>query len=62
MAHARLCYFWCIPGGLLADSIGRYKTIIASGMTYAIGTTIVAVSVINQLQDDLGMAMVRPAG
>eukprot|EP00913_Durusdinium_trenchii_P025815 g24228.t1 len=35
-----LCYFWCIPGGLLADSIGRYKTIVGFGCIYALGTLI----------------------
>eukprot|EP00435_Cladocopium_sp_Y103_P012976 s5470_g3.t1 len=49
-----LCYFWCVPGGLLADSIGRYKTIIAAGSVYAIGTIGVGISVIYQLQESLG--------
>lgn len=49
-----LCYFWCIPGGLLADSIGRYKTIIAAGSVYAIGTLCVGVAVIHELQASLG--------
>ena len=49
-----LCYFWCIPGGLLADSIGRYKTIIAAGCVYAVGTICVGISVIYELQSSLG--------
>ena len=49
-----LCYFWCVPGGLLADSIGRYKTIIAAGSVYAIGTICVGISVIYELQASLG--------
>eukprot|EP00438_Fugacium_kawagutii_P027581 Skav230745 [mRNA] locus=scaffold3436:78730:81363:+ [translate_table: standard] len=49
-----LCYFWCIPGGLLADSIGRYKTIIAAGSVYAVGTICVGISVIYELQSSLG--------
>ena len=49
-----LCYFWCVPGGLLADSIGRYKTIIAAGSVYAIGTICVGISVIYQFQESLG--------
>ena len=49
-----LCDFWCVPGGLLADSIGRYKTIIAAGSIYAIGTICVGISVIYELQASLG--------
>ena len=49
-----MCYFWCIPGGLLADSIGRYKTIIAAGSVYAVGTICVGISVIYKLQSSLG--------
>ena len=49
-----LCYFWCIPGGLVADSIGRYKTIIGAGTVYAIGTCCVAVAVIHAFQEKLG--------
>ena len=49
-----LCYFWCIPGGLLADSIGRYKTIIAAGCIYAFGTLCVGISVVHELQTSLG--------
>lgn len=45
-----LCYLWCIPGGLLADSIGRYKTIIAAGSVYFIGTVIVGFSVVHEWQ------------
>lgn len=49
-----LCYFWCIPGGLIADSIGRYKTIIGSGLTYALGTIFVGIAVIHEFQNSLG--------
>ena len=49
-----LCSFWCLPGGLLADSIGRYKAIIAAGSVYAIGTICVGISVIYELQAALG--------
>ena len=49
-----LCYFWCIPGGLLADSIGRYKTIIGSGVIYALGTICVGIAVIHEFQISLG--------
>ena len=49
-----LCYFWCIPGGLLADSVGRYKTIIMAGVVYAIGAICVGVAVIHPLQKDYG--------
>lgn len=49
-----MCYFWCIPGGLLADSVGRYKTIIAAGSVYAIGTIFVGISVIHDFQQSQG--------
>ncbi|CAE7196510.1 NPF8.1 [Symbiodinium microadriaticum] len=49
-----LCYFWCIPGGLVADSIGRYKTIIGAGVIYATGTLCVAVAVVHAFQTSLG--------
>ena len=49
-----LCYFWCIPGGLIADSIGRYKTIIGAGAIYAIGTLCVAFAVVHAFQRSLG--------
>eukprot|EP00931_Biecheleriopsis_adriatica_P013926 TRINITY_DN11545_c0_g1_i2.p1 TRINITY_DN11545_c0_g1~~TRINITY_DN11545_c0_g1_i2.p1 ORF type:complete len:680 (-),score=121.39 TRINITY_DN11545_c0_g1_i2:41-1909(-) len=48
-----LCYMWCVPGGLLADSIGRYKTIISAGIVYAAGAILVAISVIYSLQHSL---------
>ena len=50
----RLCYFWCIPGGLLADSIGRYKTIVGFGCIYALGTLLVACAVFDGVQRELG--------
>ena len=49
-----LCYFWCIPGGLIADSVGRYGTIIGAGAVYAVGTLCVAVSVVHAFQSSLG--------
>ncbi|CAJ1395368.1 unnamed protein product [Effrenium voratum] len=49
-----LCYFWCIPGGLVADSIGRYKTIIMAGSVYAVGTVCVGLAVVHDLQQSLG--------
>ena len=49
-----LCYFWCIPGGLIADSIGRYKTIIGAGAIYATGTLCVAFAVVHAFQSSLG--------
>eukprot|EP00438_Fugacium_kawagutii_P027576 Skav230740 [mRNA] locus=scaffold3436:25125:26189:+ [translate_table: standard] len=49
-----LCYFWCIPGGLIADSVGRYKTIIAAGCVYAVGTLCVGIAVIHNFQESLG--------
>lgn len=49
-----LCYFWCIPGGLLADSIGRYKTIVGFGCIYALGTLLVACAVFDGVQRELG--------
>ena len=49
-----LCYLWCIPGGLIADSIGRYKTIIGSGLIYALGTLCVGIAVIHAWQQSLG--------
>ncbi|CAJ1450897.1 unnamed protein product [Effrenium voratum] len=49
-----LCYFWCIPGGLLADSLGRYLVIIGSGLIYALGTICVGIAVIHQFQESLG--------
>ena len=49
-----LCYFWCIPGGLIADSVGRYKTIIGAGVIYATGTLCVAFAVVHAFQSSLG--------
>ncbi|CAE7884772.1 NPF8.3, partial [Symbiodinium microadriaticum] len=49
-----LCYFWCIPGGLIADSVGRYKTIIGAGAIYATGTLCVAIAVVHAFQTSLG--------
>jgi len=48
-----LCYLWCLPGGLLADSIGRYKTIIAAGLIYCFGTAMVGISAVRELQQPL---------
>eukprot|EP00434_Breviolum_minutum_P045215 symbB.v1.2.040481.t1/scaffold7270.1/size12210/2 len=48
-----LCYFCCIPGGLLADSVGRYKTIVMAGCVYALGTALVALAVIHEVQNTL---------
>lgn len=33
-----LCYLWCLPGGIVADVIGRYKVIVSAASTYALGT------------------------
>ena len=49
-----LCYFWCIPGGLIADSVGRYKTIIGAGAIYATGTLCLAIAVVHAFQTSLG--------
>mmetsp|Transcript_7022 Transcript_7022/g.16230 ORF Transcript_7022/g.16230 Transcript_7022/m.16230 type:complete len:606 (+) Transcript_7022:75-1892(+) len=49
-----LCYFWCIPGGLIADSVGRYATIISAGVIYAVGTLCVALAVVHEFQTSLG--------
>jgi len=48
-----LCYLWCLPGGLLADSIGRYRTIIAAGLVYCSGTAMVGIAAIRELQQPL---------
>jgi len=48
------CYFWCIPGGLVADSVGRYETIVGAGAIYATGTLCVAVAVVHAFQTSLG--------
>jgi len=45
-----LCYMWCLPGGLLADSFGRYKVIVCLASIYALGTVVVAISVHADLQ------------
>jgi len=45
-----LCYMWCLPGGLLADSIGRYKVIVSLASVYALGTILVAISTHSGMQ------------
>mmetsp|Transcript_15144 Transcript_15144/g.32662 ORF Transcript_15144/g.32662 Transcript_15144/m.32662 type:complete len:697 (-) Transcript_15144:243-2333(-) len=45
-----LCFLWCLPGGLLADTIGRYKVIVGLASIYAVGVVIAAVSVHEGLQ------------
>jgi len=34
---ATLCYLFCVPGGWLADTIGRYKVIVAMAALYCVG-------------------------
>lgn len=48
-----LCYMWCLPGGLLADTIGRYKTILAAGSVYILGTLLVGLSSFKETQHPL---------
>lgn len=45
-----LCYMWCLPGGLLADTYGRYKVIVGLASIYALGTILVAISANAELQ------------
>jgi len=40
-----LCYMWCLPGGLMADAIGRYKVIVMFSSIYAVGVVLSAIAV-----------------
>merc|ERR1719259_116872 len=48
-----LCYLWCLPGGLVADVVGRYKVIVTLSSIYAAGTFLVAASVQEGVQMQL---------
>lgn len=48
-----LCYMWCLPGGLAADVIGRYKVIVSLASTYALGTLMVAIATTASMQQHL---------
>mmetsp|Transcript_11305 Transcript_11305/g.32650 ORF Transcript_11305/g.32650 Transcript_11305/m.32650 type:complete len:652 (-) Transcript_11305:99-2054(-) len=48
-----LCYLWCLPGGLIADMVGRYKVIVVLASSYAVGTFLVAISTSSNMQTEL---------
>lgn len=41
---ATLCYLFCVPGGWLADTIGRYKTIVGMAIIYCFGTVLCVIA------------------
>eukprot|EP00929_Paragymnodinium_shiwhaense_P064187 TRINITY_DN32130_c0_g1_i1.p1 TRINITY_DN32130_c0_g1~~TRINITY_DN32130_c0_g1_i1.p1 ORF type:complete len:656 (+),score=134.28 TRINITY_DN32130_c0_g1_i1:79-2046(+) len=45
-----MCYMWALPGGLLADGIGRYKTILMAGVIYCVGCLAVGAAVVQGQQ------------
>jgi dipeptide/tripeptide permease len=48
-----LCYMWCLPGGLLADSVGRFKVIWTLSAVYGAGTIMVAIASWYEFQQPL---------
>lgn len=40
-----LCFLWCLPGGLLADAVGRYNVIIGFASIYAVGVVLTTIAV-----------------